>query len=309
LFLSREKFTPGLDNYKEFLMEFTKRNPHNRLSGPAIIFPTDGVVSVFSAWKFGRIFGKDAELKRIVSDLVEITKIEEAGSIVEAFVIAFFRQLLHARRQRTDDGAGGPAAGTIVRTTASGRRTPSARHRTTGTHFAASEVLWCTTRQDGAVLYAAAPPSTELALAMRRILGLPTMYRALGPATGRENVLSNIFFRIHFTEDTEPGRVAARAGLRKPTVFSEGFSDVYGTFWGSPPGDGWGRTVTLCVGDANDGDVGLPEAVVMLDEILSTTAKSIGQIPPSRVPGPRAQQVQVGVFAQRRHRDTLSMTL
>lgn len=304
-YLADESFDPGVDTHTEFLSEFTTRFEQHRMSGPAIPFPDDGVVSIFSAEKFGRIFGKTEDLEKLV-------EASDAGRPFERHAVAgaiteYIRHLALALKKRAAEDTRETVR---VSTTPSGLRSKSSVRTPETTRFSKTEMIWCTRRRDVAVLYQDAPPSEALARALRRVLGLPTSYKSARPTSKVSEVLGKIFFRVHFSVMEDAPAYPAARGLRKPTVFSEGFCDVYATYWGPPQGDGWGRTVTLCAGDAEDGRPGSSEAVVLLDELVYRAAKSVGDLPARPVPEiKREDEVRVGEFAQRRHVDVLQMII
>src|SRR5262249_30309492 len=149
-----------------------------------------------------------------------------------------------------------PAPSTLPSGPMRGMRRAPATRRTRGMPFDKyinpSEVIWVTSKRAARALYEKRTPGPEAALTMRRLVRLRTIHSNSLRGTSMDDFLYNVFFRIHLKKSSglPPGRPDA---LRKPTVFSDGFDDVYGAYWSKPRADGWGRTITLCAGDGLDG--------------------------------------------------------
>ena len=140
------------------------------------------------------------------------------------------------------------------------------------------------------------------------MLGLPTAQNNIWITSEKDKKLDRIYYVFTFKEQPH-----AKDVLRKPTVFSGAIHETYGTYWGANAKkttasiDGFGRTITLCVGDLDDGEIGVREAVVSAGTISGGKGVYVGYVPQDLVP--TSPQIDVKLFAQKRHGKVLGMTL
>lgn len=172
-----------------------------------------------------------------------------------------------------------------------------------------NDIFWVTNWEDvRRILREISHVKPDLAAAAwRRILGLKTMFSGTTPNYGRSDIFWNIIFRVSFRRSSSTGKAF---NLRRPTVFSRGYPDVYATFWprsAAKNPSGWGKTLVTCAGTAKDGGIGVAEAVIRaVDLARITDAVHIGWIDRRTAP---AYAVDVRKFAERRHRDELGLDI
>lgn len=291
--------------YRAILEQFVRDNKKVPLSGAAVEFPPNGVTSIVNAWKIRELF--DVEI-----DIGEVDY-KAKDSIIQSTVKSAEREL---QRELNTIAAttGSDGEKNVGSSSSTGSRRKSNRsQRTQGDHwrktFDSSSVIWVTKTEHVWEQTSGRKKGADLALLLRRLLGLPTCYREAEDGeeeNSTEQFFRNLFFRIRFMpRESDEDTASKNSILRKPTVFSGGYADVYGTYWGSPPGDGWGRTITLCARDEYDGSVGLPEAVVSLKDLIATFVIQVGHVGPGDIEFARDEQINVKIFEKRRFSETL----
>jgi hypothetical protein len=301
--------------YKSSIREFIRQNNSIKLSGSNVDFPSAGLVAVFSANKAGRVLGLSPTFREILSGIpdsaydslpdasrpaIPDASRQRAARLIEGTI----KKHLAAFRRTTR------APVPPIPPTGTGRRATPAR-QTRGLPFDKyvnpSEAIWVTSKAAARPLYQKRTAGPDVALTMRRLLGLPTVHSISRSTTSIDDFLFNLLFRVHFKKRAglPPIRVDM---LHKPTVFSGGIDEVYGAYWSKPRANGWGCTITLCAGDRFDGSEGLPEALISLADLECTHIISLGRIDRENAPGLRHAQVDVGIFTHERHEVCLGMT-
>jgi hypothetical protein len=285
-----------LGDHQSLLDGFLRDHSEIRLSGPPINHNRI-VVSVLHVKKLAEVFGFNDRYRsyetRVSSDAKTL------GNHVTRDVEFFLDQI---KPQGTGTGPSSTRSRPRSRVRKVQRTT---RRGPLGRSFSSDALLWVSTFRLVSQLCGKTRTPAEKALALRRVLGLPTLHPPWPGASPTDIVLGNIFYRVHFRIRKD----RRDRPLRKPTVFSGGFADVYATYPPRPQSDGWGRTVTLCRGDAEDGSTGFPEAVIRLSDLIATSVMRLGQVSPQDQPMPRESLVNVPTFARLRHRDVLAMDI
>jgi hypothetical protein len=283
--------------HQELLNEFVEKNYRVKL-GDISVVPSTVVTSIFSAAKFSSIFG--VKFLQMWPDDIAPADLTAAHQEVTREL----KEFLQAMALRTGATA---TSGPTVRVGVTGRRSVTstrANPALAARRFKKGEVVWVTTLKEAKAAFAKGAAPSERVLYLRRILGIPTCYWSPGPMTPKDEFLSKVFLSLRFRE--RPGVTAPT--YRKPTVFSGGFADIFGTFLVAPPGDGWGRTITLCSGDSLDGSEGLREAVVSLADLSCSSVLELAFVRREDAPILSAL-VDVPKFLARRHSAQLGMDI
>jgi hypothetical protein len=295
---------PMPPTYDRILIDFSRLHA---LCGPELDYGKNRiVVTLAHSRKLAKFIDVEDRLQDIESLNPGILTERQFANVADEVHAEIQRKMADFHHSRVPYSAKSPSPTLRRRSPASRSRAPHLLKSTVSTDH-----IWVTTWDDARQIGRGAlrPPTHDTALAWRRILGLKTEFRGAPPPNYTFNdIAMNVIYRISFKFSRNR---KSSLGLRKPNIFSGGYLDLFGTFWPKSVGknpSGWGRTLIICGGHADDGEIGASEAVIRIGDLVSfTQVVHLGRIGRRAVPG--VAPVDVRTFAEKRHRDELKIDI